>query len=146
MSSPFPGPGPVPPENNPPINPQYFAPSIFFITALTLGATTLVTTNVNHNYVIGQLVRTLIPEPYGTYQINEQTGYVVSIPAANQVMVTINSSNADTFIPNPVLNSQMPQIVAVGSNNSGLISTNGLLGSNNSFAPTVPGSFINISP
>jgi hypothetical protein len=143
MSSQYsPFPGPVPPENNPPINPQYFAPSVFFITALTLGSNTLITTNINHNYVIGQLIRTLIPDPYGTYQINEQTGYVVSIPSANQVLVTINSVNADTFISNPTLSLQKPQIVAVGDIANG--TTNGTGRSNNGLY--VPGAFINISP
>lgn len=146
MSTQFPGPGPVPPETNPPIEPQFFQPSQFVITALTLGLTTIVTTSVDTNYVIGQQVRLLIPEPYGTSQINGQQGYVISIPASNQVEVTINSTQANAFIASPTFIQNSPQIVAIGDVNSGLISTNGKLGSNNNFAPTVPGSFINISP
>jgi hypothetical protein len=57
--------GPIAPQNNPPINPQFYQPSIFDIASITNGETTLVTTTVAQNYVIGQLVRLLIPQIYG---------------------------------------------------------------------------------
>src|SRR5579872_6821588 len=89
--------GLIAPESNPPINPQYYLPSVFTISALVLGSSTTVTTSVNQNYVVGQLVRLLIPESYGSFQLNGQTGYVTSIPAANQVVVNINSTQANAF-------------------------------------------------
>jgi hypothetical protein len=139
-SSPFPG--PVPPENNPPINPQYYQPSLFFISAIALGNSTTVTTSVNHNYVIGQLVRLLIPPTYGSFQLNEQQGYVTSIPSANQVVVNINSTQANAFVPSPTYGPTPPQIVAVGDQSSGQISATG----NVQIKTYIPGSFINISP
>jgi hypothetical protein len=134
--------GPIAPERNPPINPQYFVPRAFFISALTLGPTTTVTTSVNHNYVIGQEVRLLIPETFGSYQLNEQHGLVVLIPAPNQVVVTIDSRLANTFVPTPAYGPTLPQIIAIGDQNSGPINASGR-------SPTgtfIPGSFINISP
>lgn len=136
--------GPIAPENNPPIMPQFFNPSVFFISTIATGVTTLVTTTVNHNYVVGQLVRLIIPSYSGCRILNEQSGYVLSIPAANQVNLTINSVNSDQFIS--TMQPTQPQIAAIGDINSGIISTNGKLGSNNNFAPTIPGAFINISP
>lgn len=133
-------PGPIAPENNPPINPEYYLPRVFEISALTLGSTTTVTTSLNHNYVIGQLIRLLIPLTYGSYQLNEKTGYVISIPAPNQVVVDINSQNANPFQIGST--TTRAQIVPVGDVNTGAINTQGRI-NNGTF---IPGSFINISP
>lgn len=133
--------GPIAPERNPPINPQYYQPSVFTITDIVLGFTTLVTTSVDHNYVIGQNVRLLIPPTYGSIQLNEQEGLVISIPSDNQVLVTINSVNANSFISSPTYGPTSPQIVAVGDINSGQINT-GRSGN----LTYIPGSFIDISP
>lgn len=132
--------GPVPLYQNFPIQAQFYAPSVFNISAITLGQFTIVTTSINHNYVIGQLVRLLIPNGYGSRALNEQTGYVVSIPAPNQVTLNLSSYNVSAFI-----NANLPtaaQIVAVGDVNMGYISKTGrIVASTN-----IPGSFINISP
>lgn len=143
MSSQFsPFPGPVPPENNPPINSQYYQPGVFFISAISLGAFTTITTTVNHNYVIGQLCRLLIPPTYGAQQLNGMEGYVIQIPAPNQVYLNINSNGGNQFIPNPTYGPTLPQIVATGDVNSGQISSSG----NVQINTYIPGSFINISP
>lgn len=135
--------GPIAPERNPPIEPQYYEPSRFVISGLTLGATTTVTTTEDHNYVIGQLVKLLIPSSYGSIQLNEQTGYVTQIPAANQVVTTIYSVGANAF------NSSVPswattkaQILAIGDVNTGYINPTG----RTTTTTTIPGTFINISP
>ena len=128
--------------SNPPINPQYYEPSQFTISDIALGVTTTVTTSVNHNYVIGQLVRLLIPEFYGSYQLNEQLGYVLSIPSADEVNIAINSTQSNPFVPSPSYGPTPPQIVAVGDINTGLISSTG----RSVPSTAIPGSFINISP
>ncbi len=103
--------------------------------------TTTVTTTVNLNYVLGQLVRLLIPEVYGGQQFNEQEAYVISIPNPNQVTLLLDSSKFNTFTANPSSNTTQPQIVAVGDANTGVTNT-GRSG-NGTF---IPGSFIDISP
>lgn len=132
--------GPIPPYTNPPIEPQNFEPSRFVINALSLGITTLVTTSVNHNYVIGNLCRLIIPKGYGCTQLNETQGYVANIPNQNQVELLINSSNGDPFIS--ISLRQQPQILAIGDINQGVTNSNG----RKSTGTTIPGSFINISP
>lgn len=132
---------PIPPYQNLPIEPQNYQPSQFFISAVSLGINTIITTTTNMNYVIGQLVRLLIPSYSGCRQLNQQTGYVISIPNPNQVVLNINSSvNVDSFIS--TTEPTQPQIVSVGDVNNGLTYVTIV----NLPSPTIPGSFINISP
>lgn len=138
----FPISGPIPPYSNPPIEPQYFQPSRFVISAISLGPTTIITTSVAHNYVIGQQVRVLIPFTYGCQQLSGQSGFVIAIPSATQVTLDINSFAFDPFVPSPVYGPTPPQIVAIGDLNTGLISSTGRVVP----TTTIQGSFINISP
>jgi hypothetical protein len=131
---------PIPLYANVPINAFFYEPNGFDITAISLGTMTTVTTSVNHNYVIGNLVRLIIPFGYGCIALNEQTGYVVSIPASNQVTINLSSHNVTPFI-NAALK-QQPQITPVGDVNSGQINTDGLINQ----GTFIPGSYINISP
>jgi len=130
---------PTPPYSNPPIEPQYYQPSRFQISNIQIGTTTIITATANMNYVVAQQVRILVPNGYGCRQINELTGFVLSLPNPNQVEVSINSNFFDPFV-NTNLN-QVPQIVAIGDINSGAINT-----ANTNNETNIPGSFINISP
>lgn len=142
--------GPIAPERNPPIKPQWYEPSRFVISNITKGLTTTVTmtpttiegVTVNPNYVIGQEVRLNIPKPYGMRQINEKTAYVISIPSSTQVVIDLDSRFFDDFISSPTVDSQDPQIVAIGDINSGAINSQGRV-NNTTY---IEGSFINISP
>lgn len=134
-------PGPTPAYNNPPIQPQFYEPNFFIIGAITLGKTTFVTTTEDMNFVVGQLVRLLIPFGFGCTQLNEQLGYVISIPFADEVELSIDSSqNVNQFVAGS--GTTLPQIVPVGDINSGQTNTNGL----NSNLTFIPGAFINVSP
>lgn len=134
--------GPNAPERNPAIEPQYFEPWVFPILNILQGPTTTVIFPLPHNYVVGQLIRFVIPSFYSIRQINEQTAYVIAIPAPDRIEVNLNSTQFDTFIPFPPITTTPPQTVAVGDNNFGLISSTG-----RSLPTTaIPGSFINISP
>ena len=134
-------PGPTAPQNNPPINPQYYQPRRFQISNISRGTSTTVTTSVSHDNVVGQAIRILIQPYYGTFQLNEQQGLVISVPSSNQVVVNINSSSYNAFVPSPSYNKNPPQIVAIGDQQSGPINT----GRTNN-QTYIDGSFINISP
>jgi len=135
-------PPPFNPSINLPINAQYYQPSVFDISALTLGVSTTVTTSVDHNYVVGQSIRLHIPVAYGSSQLSGQQGYVTSIPSVTQVVVDIDSTLANSFIASPSYGPTPPQICAIGDTNSGPINANG----SNSTGTFISGSFINISP
>lgn len=138
---------PIPPYSNLPINAEFFQPSQFFISAITLGLTTTVTTTADMNYVVGQQVRLIIPPTFGCRQLNESQGYVLSIPSPTQVVLSIDSSqNVDTFKSSTA--TTQPQILAIGDVNTGYVSTTGrsIPTVNGNTQITIPGSFINISP
>lgn len=137
--------GPHPAYNNPPIQPQFFQPSRFVISAITQGETTVVTTSDTQNYVVGQVVRMLIPQAYGSFQLNNKQGLVISLPSTTEVEIDIDSTHYDPFVPSPPTQTQnlsLPQIVAIADYNSGNINANG----NKTTSTLIPGSFINISP
>lgn len=91
--------GPIAPQSNPPINPQYYQPQRFQISNLSFGQTTTVTATAAMDYVVGQLVRLIIPPRFGSRQLNEAQGYVLSIPSSTQVVVAIYSAlGVDPFI------------------------------------------------
>lgn len=137
----FPFPGPVPAYSNVPIQPDNYAPRRFVISAITLGQTTTVTTTEDLNYVVGQLVRLIIPPSFGCRQLNEVTGYVLSIPDVDQVVISIDSSrNVDPYIASSA--TTQAQILAIGDINSGNINSSGRVNLN----VDIPGSFINVSP
>ncbi len=92
---------PVPAYSNPPIQPQFFQPSVFDISSITPGQSTLITTSEDHNFVIGQLIRLIIPALFGAYQLNNVQGYVTSIPTDSSVVVQINSVFTDAFVASP---------------------------------------------
>lgn len=132
---------PIPPYSNVPIEPQYYSPRQYYISNVALGITTIVTTVVNHDYVVSQQIRLIIPPSFGCRQLNGQTGYVLSIPNTNQVEVSINSYlNVDNFIASSA--STQPQILAIGDIDNGVVNTNGILQQ----ITYIPGSFQNISP
>lgn len=132
--------GPKPPYNNPAIQPQFYKPKMYVIEDIILGITTIVTTTIDHDYVIGQNIRLLIPSSYGTIELNEVIGLVIDIPASNQVTLNVSSIGFNSFV-----NSAQPtqaQIVAIGDINSGAINDSG----NVNNIEYILGSFINISP
>lgn len=114
---------PAPPFSNPPIHPEWYNPNYFYISGVTLGQTTLVTTTANVNFYVGQLVRLLFPNGYGCGQLNEKTALVSSIPAPNQVVLELFSLNADAFRSSS--NPTQPTIVPVGDINTGRINAGG---------------------
>lgn len=127
-------------NNNIPIHAEYYQPSRFVISNVTLGQTTIVETTEDNNYVIGQLVRLFIPDGYGCVQLSGKTGYIISFPAANQAEVLIDSSqNVNQFIAASETNE--PAIIPIGDGNSGAINASGRI----NLGTTIPGAFINIS-
>lgn len=131
---------PIPAYANVPIEPQFYKPRFWFISTIVNGKTTTITTTANQDFVIGQLVRLIIPDTFGIRQLNEQEGYVIIINSPTQVVVDIDSSNMDPFKTS--LATTQPQILAIGDIGNGQINNNG----RKNYGTFIPGSFINISP
>lgn len=132
---------PTPLYQNWPIQSDFYKPSRFVISGVTLGQTTTVTTSVDHNYVIGQQVRLLIPAKFGCSQLNEAFGYILSIPSSTQVEIDIYSSGGNAFTSGTATTAS-PQILAIGDINVGATNSSG----RTDLSTFVPGSFQNISP
>ncbi len=133
---------PIPLYQNVPIREDFYKPKRYDIEDITLGQTTIVETTVDHDYVIGQQIRLIIPQSCGCFQLNEVTGYVIEIPSQIEVRVDINSSvNVDPYVPstNPIV---IAQILAIGDINTGKINATGRLNT----GTFIPGSFQDISP
>lgn len=134
--------GPIAPYNNPPIQPQFYKPRRFVISAIALGPTTIVTTTLDHDFSIGQEVRLLIPNNFGSIQLNGVSSYVVSIPQDNQVVLTLDSNSGVNPFISATVTIEYPQIIPIGDINSGKLNFN----VNLERAPGITGSFKNISP
>ncbi len=133
---------PIPAYQNLPIDADFYKPSRYEIEDVTLGRTTVIETTVNHDYVIGQQVRLIIPPSYGCIQLSEKKGYVIEIPSSVEVTLDIDSSrNVDPYIASsdPIV---VAQILAIGDINSGAINITGRLNT----GTFIPGSFQDISP
>lgn len=133
---------PIPLYQNVDVEPQFYTPRRFVIDDILRGKNTLITTEVDHDYEIGQQIRLIIPSQFGCYQLNEAKGYVIAIPSSVQVLVDIDSSqNVDPYI-NEVATTSAPQILAIGDINNGRTNACGPYRTK----PSIPGSFKNISP
>ena len=134
---------PIPLYQNVEIHAEYYIPQRYVIDDITLGQTTTVITDGNHDYVVGQQIRFLIPANFGSYQLNNVKGIVISVPSPDQLVIDVDSSRSvDPFLTSATVTTASPQIIAIGDVNSGAINRYGRT-QNGTF---IPGSFINISP
>lgn len=114
--------------------PFLYAPGISFISAVSTGTTTTITTTCPHNLVVGQEVAFHIPTAWGITQLNELPnslipgspvyGYVISVGSSVQVTVNINSSSYTAYANNPtvaqtIAGLSFPQMIAAGDVNTG---------------------------
>lgn len=132
--------GPIAPYSNVPIQEQFYEPRRYQIDDITRGKTTTVTTTADHDFVVGQQARINLPSEYGMYQINGRQALVISIPAADQVEILLDSTQFDAYVS--ATSTQVPQIIPIGEFNSGYLSSTGTVVTD----INIPGAFINISP
>lgn len=117
--------------------PDLYIPYRAAITAITTGATTTITTAVNHRFVVGQEVFIQIPRvsstAWGTVQLDTlvyntanvipQQAYVTSVPALNQIVVNVNSTGFTAFAyptsAQAALGMTFPAVYAIGDQNYG---------------------------
>lgn len=142
--------------------PELYYPQVSYITAITTGTTTVVSTTSPHNLVVGQEVAFRIPSTWGTVELNSLPnnsipgspiyGYVTVVNSTTQVTVNINSTGYTAYTSNQTIASvpglTPPQLVPVGDNNTGFLLASGL-GSGTSAThttingPAISGAFLN---
>ncbi len=115
--------------------PFLYLPEDNFISAITLGNTTTITTTMYHNFLTGQEVAFRIPTLWGTTQLNSLPnviipgspiyGYVVSVTDNWTFVVNINSSAYTAFTNNFLMTAATlsgltyAQVLSVGDVNTG---------------------------
>lgn len=146
--------------------PALYAPGVAFISAIALGATTVVSLTTPGNFVVGQEVAFRIPQVWGTTQLNALPnvlipgqsvyGYITAVSTSlttPTITVNINSTAYTAFSSNLLYASypgeKFPQVVAVGDINSGgypYTATSNLYpsptvwsGNSNAIGPTING-------
>lgn len=102
-----------------------YVPYLGFVSDVVVGATTTVTTSVDHGFVVGQEVRLTIPSNWGMVELDALTGFVLSIPSANEVVLDINSTGFTAFAfptsADVATGSDFPQVYSVGDQNFGYV-------------------------
>lgn len=75
-----------------------FYPRNRFIVNLVRGATTVITTSVSHGFNVGQKIRLIIPEEFGSVQLDNLSGVVSAVDLVNNTFtLNIDSTNATAF-------------------------------------------------
>jgi len=117
--------------------PDLYVPYRAAITAVTAGATTTITTAVNHGFVVGQEVFLQFPTvsatAWGMFELDTETfnnanvvpqqAYVTAVGAANQVTINVNSTGFTAFAyptsAQAALGMTFPAIYGIGDQNFG---------------------------
>ena len=114
-------------------NPFLYSPGVNYISAITQGPTTAISTTTQHNMLIGQEVAFRIPPQWGMVNLNSTRNrsipnsplYAVVIQVVDNfnLVVDINSTNFLPFTTNVPATSfsglSFPQMIAVGDVNMG---------------------------
>ena len=100
-----------------------FQPALRLITALTIAENATVTTSFDHDYLIGLIVRILVPNEFGMIQVNKEVGTIIEVPTDDTFVIDIDTRGFDTFIvpdPEEWFINEFPSVVPVGEINSSL--------------------------
>jgi len=138
--------------------PDLYIPEVCVITNVTQAVQAVITTNVNHNFVVGQEVGFTIPPQWGMVQLDNaiflqtsngipQQAYVVSV-TANTLTVNVNTTGYTAFAyPTSAvaaLGMTFPQVWPIGDQNTGYLAPGGVppyLGVTNGVIG-IPGAFV----
>lgn len=133
--------------------PDLYTPFLNYITAVTTGTTTIVQTSMNHDFVVGQEVAFVFPQPYtGVWGMNQldtatylatygvpQRAFVTAI-TTNTITVNVNSTGYTAFAFPTTAQAGLggltfPQVYSIGDANTGYT------GPTPPFPLTIPGAF-----
>jgi hypothetical protein len=134
--------GPTPIYNNPVPVPGYYIPQREVVSNIVKGQATTIYVSTTHHYVVGQLVKLFVPPPWGMREINNIPSYVIDVISSEEFAIDIDSLTFSDYIQTPKYPmTTLPQVIAIGDNITGNITTTGRKSN-----PYPRGAFINISP
>jgi hypothetical protein len=122
-----------------------YIPFICDIAGITNANPALITTTIDHDFVVGNEVQFFIPNDWGMTQLNNLTGNVLSVPTVTEFTVSIDTTFFNKFVtptPPPFVVIDPAQVAGIGDVNTGQLAPGGVLPVPN----TVPGAFQNIPP
>lgn len=95
-----------------------FQPAMRIITAITNGSPAVVTTDIDHNYQTGLIVRLDIPQEYGMVQADKLFGPIIRIDSTS-FSIEIDTTSFDPFVvPSALLVSTLAQAVPMAEDAS----------------------------
>lgn len=122
--------------------PEIWIPFAVQITNITQAASAVITTAMDHGFVVGQVVTIQLPELFGMVEIDGLQANVTAI-TANTITVDINSTGFTAFAyptsADFAMGTDVPTVYPVGDTNFGFI------GPVVPFPPAIPGAFYNNS-
>lgn len=95
-----------------------YTPFVTGISAITQANPAVITTSVNHGFVIGNEVTFQIPNGWGMLQLNGLSGYITAI-SSNTITVNINTSTFDAFVVPATSHISPAQVIPAGDANFG---------------------------
>ncbi len=106
------------PDDNTYLPPVITIPGSLLITNITQSNPMVITyTNASDNsYIVGQLVILTVPNSYGMFQANGQSGTILAL-GVDTFTVNIDSSNYDAFVIPPPGQPQPASLAPAGSRN-----------------------------
>ncbi len=87
-----------------------FVPKFYYLTMISNGQLAVVTTEEDHDYVIGQIVSFRVTAPYGMTQINNKQARILDIPSSNTFTIELDTTFYNPFIY-PVSGRNTPPVV-----------------------------------
>lgn len=97
-----------------------YQPEFFFLSAITQALQAVVTTTEDHDYVIGQTVKFIIPTICGMIQLNNKIGIVQSV-TSNTFTVNIDTLEFSPFSAAPASSPDQALILPIGDINGGFV-------------------------
>lgn len=101
-----------------------FQPAMRVITNITNSFPATVTTSLNHQYIVGTIVRLNVQPEFGMVQANQKVGTILTVPTPTTFTVSIDTTYFDVFVtpnipaPPPQIAYQSPFVTAIGEDNS----------------------------
>ncbi len=106
----------------------------------------IVTTTIDHSFVVGNRVQFSIPQAWGMYQLDGLKAYVITVPSSNEIVVNVDTSTFNVFVtptpPNIYVVIEPAQVAGIGDINTGTSSSGGIPANPN----TIPGAYQNQPP